>query len=56
MVLDDITYSVTLNKAKYLEERLLILLKPCPRYIPYKLWIKLAAKFIVIQEQYTNAS
>lgn len=51
MELDYFTYTVSLNKAKVLEGHILVLLKPHPWYIPYKLWVKLATKFICIQER-----
>lgn len=35
--------------AMQIEEHIRLAIKPCPKYIPSKLWYRLAAKFLILE-------
>ncbi len=51
VILDDYVNQVTYQGAVVLEEHLQILLRPRPRWLPYRVWSFLVRRLIVIQTE-----
>lgn len=50
IVLDEYVRSVTLNDALVLEQRIRLLLRPRPRWVPARLWRALVRRIVVVEE------
>lgn len=49
--LDEFVYSIMLEEHLVYEKRIRVLLKSAPKFFPEKLWLKLASKFLVIEDE-----
>ena len=48
LILDKWISEMAVNNAKFLDERIRLVVKPRPKLIPDKLWLKLASLFLEI--------
>lgn len=47
--MNDITQNIAKNLSIRLEQRIAIVIKPKPRFLTQKMWLKLVSKFIYIE-------